>query len=206
MAAEITHLVLAEKVFGRHFADKNKKKFFIGTLFPDIRYLGAIERNKTHFRNLKLAEIRNESSFWAGLKFHSFVDENRSRFLRNYPTISELLVAFRGKKIANIDRCLKLLEDELLYKKINNWQMYVKFLDDILSEELLFNIAKETIKKWHRMLQNYFSRQPTNEARKKLLLAMGFPESKIKQSNKIINKMKSNEAVCQLVEDFYDYF
>jgi len=39
MAAPITHIALTEKIFDKFFKDKKRKDFFIGTLFPDIRYL-----------------------------------------------------------------------------------------------------------------------------------------------------------------------
>ena len=81
MAAPITHIVLTDKIFQNHFKDKNKADFYTGTVFPDIRYLGVIDRNKTHFKNLKISDVKKETSFWAGFKFHSFLDEAREKFL-----------------------------------------------------------------------------------------------------------------------------
>jgi hypothetical protein len=53
MAAPITHIALAEKLYGQYFSDKNKQDFFVGTSLADIRYLGTIERDKTHFKNIR---------------------------------------------------------------------------------------------------------------------------------------------------------
>ena len=74
MATPITHVVLAAKIFDNIFKDKIKKDFFIGSLFPDIRYLKVIDRDKSHFENLKLKDLKNDDSFLAGVKFHSIVD------------------------------------------------------------------------------------------------------------------------------------
>lgn len=47
MAAPITHVALTEKIFNNIFHNYDKKEFIIGTSFPDIRYLGTIDREKT---------------------------------------------------------------------------------------------------------------------------------------------------------------
>ena len=52
MAAPITHIVLASKVYDQFFSNFSKKDFLIGTSFPDIRYLKVIDRNTTHFNGL----------------------------------------------------------------------------------------------------------------------------------------------------------
>lgn len=84
MATSITHVVFAQKVFERFFSDKDKLEFFIGTLFPDIRHLGVIARERTHFHNLTIEEIQRKSSFMAGVMFHSLLDEVREAYI-TYP-------------------------------------------------------------------------------------------------------------------------
>ena len=84
MAAPITHIVLTDKVFNKHFSDKEKEEFYVGTSLADIRYLGVVERDKTHFKNLSLQDVINDNSFDAGLKFHSLVDEVREQFMRKH--------------------------------------------------------------------------------------------------------------------------
>ena len=60
MAAPITHIVLTNKIFNKYFSNKEKGDFFIGASFPDIRYLKVIKREKTHFNNITLNEIKLE--------------------------------------------------------------------------------------------------------------------------------------------------
>lgn len=71
MAAPITHIVLADKVWAQFLSSFNKNDFFIGTSFPDIRYLKVINREKTHFKNQSINDIKSDDSIIAGIKFHS---------------------------------------------------------------------------------------------------------------------------------------
>ncbi|MFH1308620.1 MAG: hypothetical protein ABIH51_01245 [Patescibacteria group bacterium] len=160
MATPITHIVLTEKVFNKYFSDKNKEDFYIGTIFPDIRYLGVIDRDKTHFplKCLKLEDIKKEqNSFIAGLKFHSLIDDIREKFVKSKDIY--LLIPESKYKI----QTLKILEDELYYNKVNNWKQFINFLDNILPEELSFNIKEKDIGRWHNILQDYFSQKPDKQ-------------------------------------------
>lgn len=80
MAAPITHLVLAEKIFDEDLSLFDRKEFLLGTLFPDIRYLKTIDHDKTHFNNLKITDLAGGNSFLAGAKFHSIVDDARGLY------------------------------------------------------------------------------------------------------------------------------
>jgi hypothetical protein len=53
-------------------------------VFPDIRYLKVIEREKTHFKKFGIEEIAQEASaFHAGLKYHSLVDTVRESYMQS---------------------------------------------------------------------------------------------------------------------------
>jgi len=76
MPNQITHIVLTSKVFDQTFVKFNKSEFYIGTIFPDIRYLGVIDRAKTHFADVTLDSVLGaKTSFLAGLLFHNLVDK-----------------------------------------------------------------------------------------------------------------------------------
>ena len=80
----IEHVYLANKFFENQklFSKDEKKSFILGTLFPDIRYLNEISREKTHFKNIEILDVLNSKTpFEAGKKFHSFVDEKRDEFI-----------------------------------------------------------------------------------------------------------------------------
>ena len=57
MAAPATHIVLTDKIYNRYFSDIDRKKFYIGTLFPDIyKIVKKTERARTHLKRFSLKE------------------------------------------------------------------------------------------------------------------------------------------------------
>lgn len=202
MAAPITHIVLSDKVFDKYFEDKNEKDFYLGISFPDIRYLKIIERDKSHFQNLSLQEIKTEkSSFLAGFKFHSFTDQAREKFV-----ISNDIYSLYPK-FKYLTESLKLLEDDILYGKLNNWEKIISYFNEITEEELSFGAEENDIMKWHKILQRYFSKQPDENVRKNLLISdFDFSEDVANEINSNIKRIKNNQKVIQLVYEMYDNF
>src|SRR4030042_2807841 len=203
MAAPITHMVLTEKVFDKFFSDKKRKDFYIGTVFSDIGYLEVVDRQSTHFplQELKLEDVKKEqNSFTAGLKFHSLVDDIRERFIES-KNLYSLIPESKYKT-----QILKLLEDELYYDKISNWDEFIKFLEDILPEERSFNIKEDDIKKWHNILQNYFSRKPDKQVRKGLAKELNFSEEGQNEIVNLVEQTRLNEKIGQIIEEFHNNF
>ncbi len=130
MPAPITHIVLADKVFDKYFFDKDRKEFFIGTSFPDIRYYDNLDREKTHQDGLSIEEIVKESSFLAGMHFHSFVDEKWGNFYRRLEDHQLYLEPLQVSAVA-----LKFFEDERLYGHFSGWGQVADFFDGALEEE-----------------------------------------------------------------------
>jgi len=198
MATPITHIVLTDKVFDKYFKDKNKKDFFIGTSFPDIRYIADIKRKTTHLFN-----DEEENSFKAGMGFHCLIDKTWNKFVisnNNFILYSKL------KNSVNDITSLKLLEDELLYGKINNWKQYIKFFDEVLSDEFLFNIPEKKIEKWHKILKKYFLRKPNDSDRESFLKDLRFPKKTIDEMNHNINLMKNDQRIVQAIMGLYNDF
>lgn len=203
MAAPITHIVLTEKVFDKFFSDKKRQDFYIGTVFSDIRHLEVVDRKSTHFplQELKLEDVKKEqNSFTAGLKFHSLVDDVREKFIES-KNVYSLIPESKYKT-----QVLKLLEDELYYDKVKNWVEFVNFLDDILPEETSFNIQERDIKKWHEILQKYFSHKPDKEIRKNLAKELNFSEEGQKEIVNFVEEIRSSERIKQIIEEFYNNF
>ena len=199
MATPITHLILANNVFKKFFASKDKKKFFVGTSFPDIRYLGVIEREKTHFSGIRISDLQKEDSFFCGMKFHSLVDEARTAFWEK----ENIYLKYPEIKATSI---LKLLEDQLLYSKIQDWKNISSFFDEILSEELSFGIPEEGVKKWHFALQKYLSFSPTDESRKVFANEINYHPKYVDYANEIIEKLKADDFIVKAINEFCDNF
>src|SRR3989339_34370 len=199
MAFPIAHIVLAEKVFGRFFKDKNKKEFFVGTLFPDIRYFKIIEREKTHFRGLFLADLEKETAFNAGLKFHSILDQVREMFIEENDVYSFC------PESGQIKRSLKALEDEIFYPLLENWPEYAGYLTEVLPEETAFGVEEKTVKKWHTLIREYLLEPPSEQSRQELF-GLGFPNETVREINETVAKIKTDEKVTGILKKMYRNF
>ncbi len=217
MPAPITHLVVAELAFDNFLGYKNRREFYLGNCFPDIRYLGKIRREATHFSGITLGEIKAEDSFLAGVKFHSWVDGLRMRFVSNYSNFNywkEILSAsgflssnLLPTELRNIDRCLKLLEDAFFYQKKDNWEEVIGFLkSDLLEEELDFGLSREVIERWRNVLFNYFSQKPDKITRSKFLVALGFTQDQIDWAEDVIAFLKDRKELRKFINDFWRFW
>lgn len=200
MAAAITHIVLAKKVFPLYFFNLDQGEFLVGTSFPDIRYLGVIERDKTHIQNSSLKEIAGKSAFEAGLYFHSLVDEVREKFM-----VSKNIYSLCPSS-KYITQSLKLFEDELLYNKIHDWQEISSFFNTILNEEVVFGLKKEDVMCWHGALKKYVTQAPTAVSRAIFVADIKLPASMGKEINAVIDNLKNNDKIHQIIYQFYDSF
>lgn len=200
MPSPITHIVLAEKVFEKHFSQKNKVEFFIGTSFPDIRYFDNLDRVKTHLPVSSLAEIIGEDSFMAGLKFHSFVDEVHNNFFifKDNPFFLE--------PIHITATSLKFFEDELFYSRLSNWPKIANYFKQTVEDENNFCVEKNDIATWHEALGAYFTKIPSLESREDFLKKIEFSDELAKQIEAFIINMRKNPQVEKAVSDFYDQF
>ncbi len=200
MAAPITHIVLADKVFNKYFTGKDKKDFFIGTIFPDIRYLGEIRRSETHFEDVTFPEVKKENSFFAGFKFHSLVDKARQRFVREQNLYSFLPISkFTSQMV-------KLIEDKLLYSKLKDWQETENYLSSFCKEEFSFKVSRAGVKKWHRLLKNYFSKQPGIGKIVDFLSQLESFRDNMKEIEILLRKLDGNSKITEASLEFYENF
>ncbi|MCL5795839.1 MAG: hypothetical protein M1338_05810 [Patescibacteria group bacterium] len=200
MAAPITHIALTEKIFDNFFKDKIRKDFFIGTSFPDIRYLKVIEREKTHYDGLSIADLRKDESFSAGVKFHSILDHAREKFIVENDTYSLC------PKSKNITQSLKILEDEIFYRHVKDWTVYAEYLNEILQVERDYGVAEKDLKKWHSLLQQYFQQQPDNNAVRNFTRGIGFTEEIADEINQNIAVMRANKKIINIIKNLYKNF
>ncbi|MDO8583583.1 MAG: hypothetical protein Q7R83_00190 [bacterium] len=201
MAAEATHVVLTELVFDEFFSQFSKAEFMIGTLFPDIRYLGVIDRAKTHTDAVDLKQVMQErSSFFAGLKFHSLVDHVREDFM-----VSREIYSYCPAS-QYITQSLKLLEDERYYPKIDSWAQDSAYLTDYTDEEKDFGIPQVALEKWHVLLKEYFREPPTDALRAMFMAGLGF-EKRITDSITVcVNNLREKKEIIKIIDDFIAVF
>mgnify|MGYP001297491127 CR=1 FL=1 len=198
MANQITHIVLAKKM-GEEFLNKfDQSAFLVGTIFPDVRYLKVVDREKTHFNGLSLKDVLDEkNSFIAGMKYHSLVDEVREKYLvdRN---IYSLIPSSRF-----ITQALKIYEDEVLYSNVSDWDQVIAFLGRELNEEIELVEQIDKVKAWYLILQKYFKKEPTDESRKDFILGVGFSEEIAAEINSLISTMRQTPEVREIILNLY---
>lgn len=200
MATPITHFILSEKIFEKKFKLYNKKDFLLWTILPDIRYLGVIKREESHFIYHSLEDIqkiKTSSSAW--IRFHSLLDIKREENI-----IKKWIYNLIWKDFYTIT-ALKLLEDTILYNKLNIAE-YLNYFDIWFNEKVELNIKNEEINKWNIWIKKYFSSKPSNESIKEF---SKFINLNTETADKIINRLcdlKNERFLIEYTEDLYDNF
>jgi hypothetical protein len=200
VAAPITHIVLADKVFEKYFPKKSKGSFYIGTSFPDIRYFGVIERDKTHFYPHNISQLEKLSSFETGLKFHALVDKVRENFVRSKKIYSLL------PDSPFITQAIKFFEDRMLFEERANWEEIIYYFDTILDEEIAFGIKMKDLKKWHEYLKSYFSSPPCDQKVEEFVSTIERPKEMAYEIIRLNNIMSKSQEVKDIVQDLYTNF
>lgn len=203
MAGPVMHILLALKVISAGYLQpQDIPAFVVGTSFADIRYLKVIEREKTHYNPIAWSDVVHEkSSFFAGLKLHSFVDRVREEYWQQTGIYNELPAH------PLLSQCMKLVEDEIVYQYVDDWHQVAHCFDRVYKEELSFGIAKIDIEHWHGLLQLYIKQPPEqNSTLHFLLQVMPALSSKAGEVQKLITQLQRNERFKTLVLEFYDSF
>lgn len=162
-AAPITHAYLTERffVYFPQYTEEERNAFMLGTLFPDIQYLGEVQRSHTHMET-SLDEILNEPSpFMAGVKFHSYVDIVREDFVVHWGAYDQLAALVEPQSTKCLCTMLKFIEDEYTFY-MADWDPWRDQILNIHPEEYNWGISPKTIRKWHNILFVTFSHPPSS--------------------------------------------
>ncbi len=200
MPGPVTHIILADKVFDRHFPGKNRRQFYLGTLFPDIRYLGVIARNQTHPKVNGMEEIAGLDDFQAGIAFHALCDQiNREYMVAHQAAGAETTNLYSGF-------LLKLAVDMHAYPYRSNWQPIAGYLDHLPEEAAAFGVSRSHMAAWHRLLKQYLGRPPDPELMINLARQAGIQPAAGSQSMPTLDEIRNNQAVATLVAAFFEQF
>ncbi|MDB5179008.1 MAG: hypothetical protein JWN01_951 [Patescibacteria group bacterium] len=169
MPSEISHIVHAQRFLALH-PEYEPQEFLSGTIFPDIRVLGVVERSRTHPGRPRLEDVLAEkSSWWAGFAFHGYLDLQWNVWVRRYKVDPSYDV---WKPFSN---AVKLLSDVALYEQAGNPRDTAAGLWRTREEELTFGVRPEDAALWHGIIAGYLIAGPTLGALRKLLLAQYNP-------------------------------
>jgi len=196
MAGEVGHVVYGARV-AAYLGDKvTSPAYWAGNLFPDIRHLGVTSRKRTHESNLSVEGLVGDSDFLTGMRVHAWVDETRVRFLDGAHMKEEL------PWHPFVPHALKLLEDEVLYDRFDDWNLIERALNKVYDEELKLVHSEEHIVKWHGVLQKYMKQPPTDESRFQLTKDIGLSDASAEEINMVVNHLKKVPQAEQLIERF----
>jgi hypothetical protein len=201
MASEITHIVLTELIFDRFFLHVSKQTFMTGVLFPDIRCLGTVHRDKTHLFAKSLKEVQTEkNAFIAGMKFHQLTDLARRDFMLDkniYQYIPETNY---------VESSLKFFEDELYYARCRAYPEVISFLETIQDEERQFGMDDRLLIHWHHALKDYIAIAPSDYSRDLFIQALRFTKKDAEEINDIIDLIRPQKEVTRILDEFYQKF
>lgn len=202
MASHIAHVVYAKKYLDRHPA-MDADLFLLGTLLPDIRRItDEVSRRDTHLLHEKLdLEFRGEDPFEAGWKFHLWCDMRREEILNKHNFYSL-------KNTDAVDPTVKLLEDELVWEKYNNWEKLRWVLDNPPKIHTGLDVSQETVERWYSILAKYFEKKPDEKTMRALLFKQrrlrGLADEIIDGVKKLRNNSKAVEILSKISDEILE--
>lgn len=202
-AAPVSHVVVALKLLENGKLNVKKEDvpaFLRGTSFNDIRYLGVIDRTKTHTKGITWEMVQEEQDpFKKGMYLHSLLDLAREQYMEThgvYNFVPKPAYNYRGQIV-------KFIEDQLVYDFNPDWSTVQKAFDTIDAREQGFGIADNDIQKWHDILSNYFSKKPTSSEIVTLMEKLKGSNEQYKKLIPVMDVLAKNEKFQKIILDFY---
>lgn len=196
MAGEAAHVVYGARVLTYLGNKVSDARYWVGTLFPDIRHLGLVSRHRTHPEHVGLTTLTGQNDFETGMRAHAWVDATRETYWREQ-NMKEMLPWHPF-----VPHALKLLEDELVYDMFQDWDNVRQTLRQIYAEELYYVDSREQVSRWHAILERYLAHKPEAVARKQLAMDIGLSEHSAEEINMVVEKLRGDARTKQLIERF----
>jgi len=198
VAFQISHVVYAKKYLDRHPAMK-ADLFLLGTLLPDVRRVtDEVQRKDTHVLHEQLnLEFQGITPFEAGWKFHLWCDMRREDILNKHGF-------YALKHTTAFDSTNKLLEDELVYEKYQNWEKLRWLLNNPPEIKTGLDVAQETIERWFAILAKYFERKPDDKTMKAFLWKQRKLRSQAEEIIDAVRKLRENKKAVEILAKVSD--
>ena len=197
MSSPISHLVYARKYLDK-FPKVDEAAFIAGSVYPDIRYLGAIDRSQTHSpHKFSAMMIKNELDGWkAGTYHHNVVDDAWNTFIdREAPEVFADTLACQA---------LKMLEDEYLYPEITDW-LPIRVALRVLPNEEQTLVTPAVALKWHSLLNKLVVAPPQRERRESFLRELHYEDEQLIELEAAVKKLRINTATVSLLTRLREY-
>lgn len=200
MAGEVSHVVYAARVLARLGEAVRTPAYWAGTLFPNIRHLGIVSRQRTHAARISLETLVGASDFATGRRVHAWVDTTRSHFLTEL-NVKELLPWH-----PLVPHALALVEDAALYGHFDDWNLIHRALNKVYEEELAAVHEAGHVRRWHTILQDYFRQAPDYEQWLALSRELGLSESSADEINHIARQLQADPRTNAVIERTVRHF
>jgi len=197
LASQVAHIVYAKKYFEKcDLLPEEKDEFLLGATFPDIRRIdGNIKRRDTHLHFYPIdLDFENLTPFEAGWKFHLYCDMRREEILNGHN--------FYAQKFTDEfwNHPAKMLEDELIYDKYNNWEKLTNYFNDVPFVSNGIDVSKETFELWYSILSNYMDEKPGSDSIKIFLLKQPGMAPIANAIVEMVDKLRKNDKVIELLK------
>ncbi len=202
MASQIAHIVYAKKYLEKFPMNEiDQDFFFLGCVFPDIRRIDPrIKRSDTHLKfspvNLDFSGL---NSFEAGWKFHLFCDMRREEILRN----KDFYYLQKDDSMKWL-HASKMLEDEILYDKYNNWEKITALFNNPPQILLEKSVLRESFELWYAILARYMERKPDQKSIHIFLLKQHNLPGKVDEIVKAVSMIKEDKKAIRIIEEIFE--
>lgn len=194
MAFPVSHVVYAKKYLDQHPA-VNADLFLLGTLFPDIRRItDEVTRYQTHqyFEKLDL-DFKEMNPFEAGWKFHLWCDMRREEILNKYGF-------YKLSYTTDFDAPPKLLEDELVYEKYQNWEKLRLILNNSPLIDLALVVSRGTLERWFAIIAKYLEKKPDDKTMKAFVFKQRSLRKRAQEIVDVVAKLRNNAKVVDILK------
>lgn len=170
MPSPVSHLFYAQHVLPPD-EPADLAAYHRGAVFPDIRYLGVIERARSHRTGVTVYEIKRETDPWQrGNLVHNWTDEVWSGYWSQLGFDTDES-SHRAHWMA-----VKLVEDELLFADIFDKPGIAASLAHADDGAISFGVKGRDVEHWGRIVGSMVTQAPGPDCRSKLYheLDLGF--------------------------------
>ncbi|MFO1258500.1 MAG: hypothetical protein U1E78_08860 [Gammaproteobacteria bacterium] len=182
-----------------------RRDFIIGTLFPDIRYMGHVSRSQTHEKHVTLERIDKENNFFKkGMLFHAYVDEQHEKFTNKSKAYVNLPKDIKSSR----EIFIELISDEIIFDEA--WiKPLARDINTVINDEKILGLTELDLYPWHMLLNAYFMDPPSENLKRLNYLGrdLKFLKAKTVETwSKKLPEMKENAYYQKYTGDLINFF
>lgn len=159
MPSLLSHLAYAQRLADKYPVE-DMAAYLRGTIFPDIRYLGVIDRANSHRTGVILEEVMAEQNSWKrGFLLHCWLDSIWTGYWLQFG------IGTDNPSHKTLWMAMKLVEDERLYTSIFDKSGIAVTLTGLDDEALAFGVKSSDIGHWGKLVGCLLAAPPTSATR-----------------------------------------